>query len=86
MIYRSGDRYRLALARPRTHRLGPVDPSITICPDPAPRLSMAGAIDRLEAAGQPFVFFVNAGTGRGNLIYHRYDGHYGLVMPCSDWG
>jgi hypothetical protein len=83
VIYRSGDGYRLALARPRTHRLGPVDPSVTICPAPAPRLSMAGAIARLEAAGQPFLFFVNAETGRGNLIYHRYDGHYGLIGPAD---
>ena len=83
VIYRSGDGYRLVLARPRTHRLGPVDPSITVCPAPAPRLSIAGAINRLEAAGQPFLFFVNAETSRGNLIYHRYDGHYGLIAPAD---
>jgi hypothetical protein len=83
VIYRSGDGYRLVLARPRTHRLGPVDPSITVCPAPAPRLSTAEAVDRLEAAGQPFLFFVNAETSRGNLIYHRYDGHYGLIGPAD---
>jgi len=44
---------------------------------------MAEAIARLEAAGQPFLFFVNTETGRGNLIYHRYDGHYGLVSPAD---
>jgi hypothetical protein len=83
VIYRSGEGYRLVLARPRTHRLGPVDPSITICPAPAPRLSPAEAIARLEAAGQPFLFFVNAETSRGNLIYHRHDGHYGLIGPAD---
>ena len=83
VIYRSGEGYRLVLARPRTHRLGPADPSITICPAPAPRLSLAEAIGRLEAAGQPFLFFVNTGTSRGNLIYHRYDGHYGLIGPAD---
>jgi hypothetical protein len=41
------------------------------------------AAARLEAAGQPFLFFVNAGTGRGNLIYHRYDGDYGLIGPAG---
>jgi len=71
VIYRSGDGYRLVMARPRTHRLGPADPPVTVCPAPAPRLSIAGAAARLEAAGQPFLFFVNTGTGRGNLIYHR---------------
>ena len=29
------------------------------------------------------MFFVNAGTSRGNLIYHRYDGHYGLISPAG---
>jgi ribosome-associated translation inhibitor RaiA len=83
VIYRSGSGYRLALAHPRTHRLGPADPSITVSQAAVPHLSTAGAIDRLEAAGQPFLFFVNTGTGRGNLIYHRYDGHYGLVSPAD---
>jgi hypothetical protein len=26
---------------------------------------------------------VNAQTGRGNLIYHRYDGDYGLIAPAD---
>jgi hypothetical protein len=34
--------------------------------------------------GQPFTFFVDAGTGRGRLIYHRYDGHYGLITPPGE--
>jgi Sigma 54 modulation/S30EA ribosomal protein C terminus len=29
--------------------------------------------------GQPFVFFVDPETGRARLLYHRYDGHYGLI-------
>jgi len=44
---------------------------------------VTGAAARLEAAGQPFLFFINAGTGRGNLIYHRYDGHYALIEPAG---
>jgi hypothetical protein len=83
VIYRTADGYRLALAHPRTGRLGPVGPSITVAKMPAPRLSVTQAAARLEAAGQPFVFFVDAETGRGNLIYHRYDGHYGLIGPAG---
>jgi hypothetical protein len=83
VIYRTADGYRLALARRRTQRLGPVDPSITVSKMPAPRLLVTEAATRLEATGQPFLFFVNAGTGRGNLIYHRYDGHYGLIAPTT---
>jgi hypothetical protein len=83
VIYRTADGYRLALARRRTRRLGPVDPSITVSQIPATRLTVTEAEDRLEAFGRPFLFFVNAGTGRGNLIYHRYDGHYGLIEPAD---
>jgi len=83
VIWRTADGYRLALAHRRTRRLGPVGPSITISEMPAPRLPVTEAAARLEAAGQPFLFFVNAGTGRGNLIYHRYDGHYGLIGPAG---
>jgi hypothetical protein len=62
---------------------GTVDPSITVSKMPAPRLPVTEAATRLEAAGQSFLFFVNAATGRGNLIYHRYDGNYGLIAPAS---
>jgi Sigma 54 modulation/S30EA ribosomal protein C terminus len=83
VIYRAAGGYRLALAHPRAGRLGPVGASITVSKMPAPRLSVAQAVARLEAADQPFLFFVNAETGRGNLIYHRYDGHYGLIGPAG---
>lgn len=83
VIYRTADGYRLALARPLKGRPGPVDPSITVSKMSAPRLSVTEAATRLEAAGQSFLFFVNAGTGRGNVIYHRYDGDYGLIAPAS---
>jgi len=33
------------------------------------RLPVTEAATRLEAMGQPFLFFVNAATGRGNVIY-----------------
>jgi Sigma 54 modulation/S30EA ribosomal protein C terminus len=83
VIYRTADGYRLALAHPRPRRLGPVGPSITVSTLLVPRLPVTEAAARLEAAGQPFLFFVNSQTGRGNLIYHRYDGHYGLIEPSS---
>ena len=83
VVYRAGDGYRLALAHARTRRLGPVGPSITISKMPAPRLTLTEATARLETAGQSFLFFVNPQTGRGNLLYHRYDGHYGLIEPGS---
>jgi hypothetical protein len=53
----------------------------TVSQQPAPRLNEAEAVDRLELTGSRFVFFVNKDTGRGNILYHRYDGHYGLITP-----
>ena len=32
-----------------------------------------------EVTGWPFVFFRDAGTGHACVLYHRYDGHYGLI-------
>jgi len=81
VISRVGDRYRLAQARPEPDRLGPLPAEITLSEHPAPVLTRTEAIGRLEWLGQPFVFFVNPETGRAGLLYHRYDGHYGLVSP-----
>jgi len=81
VIYRVGDRYRLAQARPEPDRLGSLPAEITLSEHPAPVLTPIEAVGRLEWLGQPFVFFVNPETGRAGLLYHRYDGHYGLVSP-----
>ncbi|MEU6061413.1 sigma 54 modulation/S30EA ribosomal C-terminal domain-containing protein [Streptomyces sp. NPDC047097] len=50
---------------------------------PAPVLSVARAAERLEVAGAPFVFFADQDSGRGCVLYHRYDGHYGLITPAA---
>jgi hypothetical protein len=83
VLYRTPDGYRLAQAHLRPGRPGPVDAPITISEQAAPRLAPADAAARLEALGQPFLFYVNSETGRGNLIYHRYDGNYGVVTPAG---
>lgn len=46
---------------------------------PAPTLSRQDAIERLESGNERFVFFVEEGTGRGAIVYRRYDGHWGLI-------
>ena len=66
---------------PRPGGRGPVHAAVTVSEHPAPRLNLAAATARLEALGQPFLFFVSSETGRGNLIYHRYDGDYGVITP-----
>ena len=83
VLYRTVTGYQLAQARPRPDRLGPVNPAITVSEHPAPKLTLAAATARLEALGQPFLFFVNSETRRGNLIYHRYDGNHGVITPAD---
>lgn len=79
VLYRVGDRYWLAQARPDPDRIGPLPASVTLIGHPAPVLTVAEAVGQLEWLGRPFVFFVNPETGCAGLLYHRYDGHYGLV-------
>jgi ribosome-associated translation inhibitor RaiA len=46
-----------------------------------PELDEQQAIQRLDDGGEPFVFYTDTGTGRGHVLYRRYDGHYGLITP-----
>lgn len=39
------------------------------------------AIEQLEMDVMPFVFHVDPSTGRGSVVYRRYDGHYGCITP-----
>ncbi len=83
VVYRGGPTgYRLArVAVPGWLSLQELP--MTLSPLPAPVLTVAQARARLELTGWPFVFFADAATKRGNLLYHRYDGHYGLITPAS---
>jgi hypothetical protein len=82
VIYRGGST-GLRLARlesgPKWLNLSAVP--ITLSPHTAPRLTVAEAKQRLDITVAPFVFFEHAQTGRGNVLYRRYDGHYGLITP-----
>lgn len=84
-LYREGPtEYRLALLDPEgAEDLAPFEMPLTISPQPAPRLTVDEAIDRINALGLPFLFFVDSAHGRGSVLYHRYDGHYGLITPAS---
>ncbi|MER5352153.1 HPF/RaiA family ribosome-associated protein [Kitasatospora sp. NPDC002551] len=59
-------------------------PGLTVSTADVPELTVGGAVERLDLSGLPFVFFTDAATGRGNVLYHRYDGHYGLITPAQD--
>ncbi len=69
----------------RLTRLHPAAPPrqtqlpLAIDPRPAPMLTAAAAVARLEETGDAHLFFADPGTGHGHLVYRRYDGHYALV-------
>jgi hypothetical protein len=85
-LYRDAESNRPALV----HRLPEggygvqgVDPdgtvtTVTYEPKP-PSLTDGEARARLEADGEPFVFYLDSDTGSGRVLYRRYDGHYGLI-------
>lgn len=82
IIHRSDDGYLLALAarrHPTPSR--PVPGSVRVSDQAAPVLTAAEAITRLESLGDQFTFYLDADSRRGNVVYHRYDGHFGLVTP-----
>jgi ribosome-associated translation inhibitor RaiA len=37
----------------------------------------------MDVLSHRFLFFVNRASGRGNVIYLRYDGHYGVLEPAA---
>jgi ribosomal subunit interface protein len=45
-------------------------------------IDLLTAVEEMNAVAHRFLFFENATTGRGNVIYRRYDGHYGLIEPA----
>jgi hypothetical protein len=47
-----------------------------------PVATVAEAVDLLELGGLRHLFFRDPDDGRGRVLYHRYDGHYGLIVPA----
>ncbi|MGA7466453.1 sigma 54 modulation/S30EA ribosomal C-terminal domain-containing protein, partial [Mycobacterium sp.] len=84
VLYRSGPTgYRLAQVQPALEELAPFELPVTISSQPAPRLTVGRATERLSLLGLPFLFFVGVAEGRAAVLYHRYDGHYGLISPAG---
>jgi ribosomal subunit interface protein len=82
VLYRRDDGYLGLIASPKaatpTANGGPVRLTSRV---PAP-IALDAAMTEMNAVGHRFLFFENSATGRGNVIYRRYDGHYGLIEPA----
>jgi hypothetical protein len=50
---------------------------------PAPELSEEAAVDRAHEHGPRLLFFTDPVSGRGRLLYPRYDGNLGLISPAG---
>ncbi|MFE7561870.1 sigma 54 modulation/S30EA ribosomal C-terminal domain-containing protein [Kitasatospora sp. NPDC057500] len=83
VVYRVGPTgYRLA----RTVAAGPpTRPAVamTLSPCGAPELTEDQAVVRLTAAELPYLFFAQPGSGRGRVLYRRFDGGLGLIAAAS---
>lgn len=73
--------YRLQRLRPADAEAGPIAIELTVLAQTPPELTLDEAIRQLDDSRQRFVFFVDPATGRGNVVYRRYDGHYGVLTP-----
>lgn len=85
VIHHVEDDGHLELMQARDEVEIPVDVAAPVRPStqaPA-QLTLAEAQERLDVGAERFVFFVNPETKRGNVVYRRYDGHYGLITPAG---
>lgn len=84
VLYRSGPTdYRLAqVVAVSPEQLAPFELPVTFSSQPAPCITVEAATERLGILDLPFLFFIDAAQGRASLLYHRYDGHYGLITPA----
>lgn len=73
--------YRLTRLHPADVDSGPTAIELTVAEHAPARATLDDAIARLDAGGEPFVFYADSDTGRGCVVYRRYDGHYGLITP-----
>jgi Sigma 54 modulation/S30EA ribosomal protein C terminus len=75
--------YRLAQVKPMPDKLARHGLQLSVSPHPAPVITVQDAKQRLILLGLPFLFFIDADQGRADVLYHRYDGHYGLICPAG---
>lgn len=80
LVHRAGpDGYRLRVPRPELLTGADFGAPVTVDEDPLPRLSLVEAVRLLDRDEAPFVGFIAATTGRGAVLYRRYDGHLGVL-------
>jgi ribosome-associated translation inhibitor RaiA len=73
---------RVGLLHPQGSALADEGPPVV--PEPSrysEPLTLAVARGEMDLLDHRFLYFIDAGDGRGKVLYLRYDGDYGLVEP-----
>jgi len=84
VVYRCGPTgLRLARQYRRHPPVTPALPELTINSRATPTLDATEAARRLGVTRLPHLFFTDRATGRGNLVYRRYNGEVGLIRPAD---
>ncbi|MFD2420439.1 sigma 54 modulation/S30EA ribosomal C-terminal domain-containing protein [Amycolatopsis pigmentata] len=84
LVYRIGPTgYRLARLSGLRPPAPPVSMPWTVDVHGVPRLTPGQAAGRLDTTEMPYRFFHDIETGRGSVLYLRYDGHYGLLTAAD---
>ncbi|WP_054811854.1 sigma 54 modulation/S30EA ribosomal C-terminal domain-containing protein [Nocardia arizonensis] len=89
VVYRGGP-WGLRLTRqrnpgPPTVHAPSDDSSRALVPDPrpAPSLTETRAAEQVREHGLPFLFYTDPASGRGRLLYRRYDADLTLIEPVA---
>ena len=94
LLYRDGDTgadallYRrddgtLAVIEPCGTPSAPADRPVREPSRYSDPLELSTAIAEMDAVNHRFLYFTDAVSGRGCVLYVREDGHYGLIEPLS---
>lgn len=80
LVHRAGPSgYRLRLPRPELMTDRDTAAPVTVDETPLPHLGLPDAVRLLDADESPFLGFISTTTGRGTVLYRRFDGHLGIV-------
>ncbi|HJP16432.1 MAG TPA: sigma 54 modulation/S30EA ribosomal C-terminal domain-containing protein [Acidimicrobiales bacterium] len=84
VVYRNGGGKLYAIPKINEENLpGDTRPPILLSPLVLNHLPLTEAKALLNAGEEPFVFFTDSPSGRGQILYRRFDGHYGLITPAN---
>jgi ribosome-associated translation inhibitor RaiA len=80
VVYRVGGGYGLMQRVPTPEAIKAVEIALDLGPHPT-TMTEENALAVLDESDGQFEFFVDDASGRGTVVYRRYDGHYGLILP-----